>query len=195
MDCSPPGSSIHGISQARVLGWVAISFSRGSSRPRDPTWVSCITGRCFYCQGSRQGSPGSNQLRWGPIGVGWTPASIWGVSLLKGVKWTQTGNREKAVWSLELYCHKSRNYQELEGRPGRYLSLVEHGPTDTPMLGFQPPELWDNNFLLFQSLGLLGVSFFSFSFLFFFYSSLRKLIQCLRHFSILVVTFRSKFKI
>ena len=48
MDCSPPGSSIHGIFQARVLEWVAISFSRGSSRPRDRTRVSCIAGRCFY---------------------------------------------------------------------------------------------------------------------------------------------------
>ena len=37
MDCSPPGSSVHGILQARVLEWVAISFSRGSSRPRDWT--------------------------------------------------------------------------------------------------------------------------------------------------------------
>ena len=34
-DCNPPSSSIHGISQARVLEWIAISFSRGSSRPRD----------------------------------------------------------------------------------------------------------------------------------------------------------------
>ena len=33
MDCSPPGCSVHGISQARILKWVAISFSRGSSRP------------------------------------------------------------------------------------------------------------------------------------------------------------------
>ena len=47
MDCRPPGSSIHGISQARILEWVAISFFRGSSRPRDWTWVSCIAGRCF----------------------------------------------------------------------------------------------------------------------------------------------------
>ena len=38
MDCSLPGSSIHGIFQARILEWVAISFSRGSSRPRDRTW-------------------------------------------------------------------------------------------------------------------------------------------------------------
>ena len=37
MDCSPPGSSVHGISPAKMLEWVAISFSRGSSRPRDQT--------------------------------------------------------------------------------------------------------------------------------------------------------------
>ena len=49
MDCSPPGSSGHGILQARILEWVAISFSRGSSQPRDQTWVSCIynAGRFF----------------------------------------------------------------------------------------------------------------------------------------------------
>ena len=46
-DCSLPGFSVHGISQARILRWVAITFSRGSSWPRDPTWVSCITGRFF----------------------------------------------------------------------------------------------------------------------------------------------------
>ena len=42
MDCSPPGSSVHGIFQARVLEWGAISFSRGSPQPRDRTWVSQI---------------------------------------------------------------------------------------------------------------------------------------------------------
>ena len=47
MDCSPPGSSVHGILQARILEWVAISFSRGSSWPRDQTWVSCTVGRFF----------------------------------------------------------------------------------------------------------------------------------------------------
>ena len=39
-----PGSSIHGIFQARLLAWVAISFSRGSSQPSNQTWVSCIAG-------------------------------------------------------------------------------------------------------------------------------------------------------
>ena len=47
MDCGLPGSSIHGLFQARVLEWVAISFSRGSSWPRDWTQVSCIVGRHF----------------------------------------------------------------------------------------------------------------------------------------------------
>ena len=47
MDGSPPGSSVHGILQVRILEWVAISFSRGSSLPRDRTQVSCTTGRYF----------------------------------------------------------------------------------------------------------------------------------------------------
>ena len=45
MDCSPPGSSIHGIFQTRVLEWIAISFFRGSSGPRDWTLVSRIVRR------------------------------------------------------------------------------------------------------------------------------------------------------
>ena len=47
MDCSPPGSSVHEIFQARILEWVAISFSRGSSQPRDWTQISCNAGRFF----------------------------------------------------------------------------------------------------------------------------------------------------
>ena len=47
MDCSLPGSSAHGISQARILEWVAIPFSRGSSWPRGQTWVFFIAGRFF----------------------------------------------------------------------------------------------------------------------------------------------------
>ena len=47
MDCSPPGSSVHGISQERTLEWAAIFFSRGSSQPRDRTCVSCIVGGFF----------------------------------------------------------------------------------------------------------------------------------------------------
>ena len=53
VDCSPPGSSIHGILQARILEWVAISFSRRSSQPRDRNPVSHIGGRCFNLWATR----------------------------------------------------------------------------------------------------------------------------------------------
>ena len=47
MDYSLPGSSVHGILQARILEWVAMPFSRGSSQPKDWTWGSCTAGRFF----------------------------------------------------------------------------------------------------------------------------------------------------
>ena len=53
VDCSLPGSSVHGILQAVILEWVVISFSRGSSRPRDRTGVSCIGGRHFKLWATR----------------------------------------------------------------------------------------------------------------------------------------------
>ena len=56
MDCSLPGSSVHGIFQARVREWVAISFSRGSSWLRDWTQVSHIAGRRFTVWATRESS-------------------------------------------------------------------------------------------------------------------------------------------
>ena len=54
MDDSPPGSSVHGISQARMLERVAISFSSRSSWRRDKTHVSCIFRRILYCWATRE---------------------------------------------------------------------------------------------------------------------------------------------
>ena len=54
MDCSLQCSSVHGIFQARVLEWGDISFSRGSSQPRDRTWVSRMVGRCFTIWATRE---------------------------------------------------------------------------------------------------------------------------------------------
>ena len=48
MNCSPPGSFVHRILQTRILEWVAISSSRGSSQPRDQTCVSCIGRQILY---------------------------------------------------------------------------------------------------------------------------------------------------
>ena len=54
MDCSPLGSSVHGILQARILEWVAISFSRGSSWSRDQTCISCIDRWVLYHWATRE---------------------------------------------------------------------------------------------------------------------------------------------
>ena len=54
MDCSLSGSSVRGIFQARVLEWIAISFSRGSSRPRNQTQISSIAGRHFTVWATRE---------------------------------------------------------------------------------------------------------------------------------------------
>ena len=55
-DCSPPGSSVHGILEARILEWAAIPFSRGSSRPRHRTRSPALQADSFYHL-SHQGSP------------------------------------------------------------------------------------------------------------------------------------------
>ena len=71
VDVSLPGSSVHGISQARILEWVAISFSRGSIQPRDWTHVSCISciGRQVLYHLSHQGSPRGSHPRCGKTSI------------------------------------------------------------------------------------------------------------------------------
>ena len=90
MDCSLPGSSVHGISQARILESVAISFFRVSSKPWDGTHVSCFAGRFFYHWARREAHTEtmcvcvSHSHHWAPAarlwkGTWWTrsPASPW----------------------------------------------------------------------------------------------------------------------
>ena len=66
VDCSPPGYSVHGILQARILEWIAISFSRGSSRPRDRTQVSCIASRRFNLWATSEGLVVKSLLKCAP---------------------------------------------------------------------------------------------------------------------------------
>ena len=62
MDRGPPGFSVHGILQARILEWVAIPFSRGSSQPGDQGWVSHIAGRFFTIWATRETYPASSLI-------------------------------------------------------------------------------------------------------------------------------------
>ena len=62
MDCSPSESSVRGILQAKILVWIAMPSSRGSSWPRDEAHVSCVAGRFFYCWATRE----AYTLKWFP---------------------------------------------------------------------------------------------------------------------------------
>ena len=77
MDCSPPGSFVHGILQARILEWVAMSFSRGSSQPRDWTQVSQTAGRFFtvWATWKVQGCENLRLMRMDDTGGGSSPVA------------------------------------------------------------------------------------------------------------------------
>ena len=89
MDCSLTGSSVYGISQARILEWVAIPFSRGSSQPRDRTWLSCTGKESAYQRRRHSFDPWVRKIpwrrKWQP-----TPVSLPGKS---------HGHRSLAVYS------------------------------------------------------------------------------------------------
>ena len=88
MDCSPQGSSVYGILQARILAWVAISFSRGSSQPRDPTWVSWIAGRFFTNWATREAQYSTRSFQ---FLRNFLPIPRWAFSLSKkSRKWFQS---------------------------------------------------------------------------------------------------------
>ena len=79
MDYSPPGSCVHGISLARILKWVAIPFSRGSSWLSVWTQVSCIAGRFFTFWATRKASSGKG-INWQPLirvlELNWIPCGV-----------------------------------------------------------------------------------------------------------------------
>ena len=88
MNCSPRGSSVYGILQARILEWVAISFSRGSSQPRDPTWVFWIAGGFFTNWATREAQYSTRSFQ---FLRNFLPIPCWTFSLSKkSRKWIQS---------------------------------------------------------------------------------------------------------
>ena len=97
MDYSPPDSSVHGILQPRILGWVAIPFSRGSSGTRDRTLVSCITGRFFTIW-----APGNCHFQSSILWIHFTASLIGGfITLVTGVDWSR--NQEILILVLSVW--------------------------------------------------------------------------------------------
>ena len=94
IDCSPPGSSVHGISLARILEWIAIFFPRGSSRPRHGTCIFCV-GRFFTTK--PPGKP-SELMKWSevtqscltlcnPMDCSLSRSSIYGIFQARVLEW------------------------------------------------------------------------------------------------------------
>ena len=110
MNCSPPGSSIYAISQARILEWVAISSSRGFFQPRDWTSTSCLAGGFFTTEppGKTYGNIENNKFWWikkvscerGFSGAGVRVEGTEEEPSAKGTTWakTQTFGNSGCVW-------------------------------------------------------------------------------------------------
>ena len=80
MDFGIPWASVHGISQARIPEWVAISFSRGSFWLRDQTWVSYIEGKVFPVWTTREAQPASVAIKIAQLGLAWLGTiCLWGL--------------------------------------------------------------------------------------------------------------------
>ena len=128
MDCSLPGSSVHGIFQARVLEWVAISFSRESSWPRDWTQVSHIAGRGFTVWATREARRGS-RLFSGPREKGvYRPKSgrRWATtSLCSTPRRIYHGTDEMIGWGHQLNGHE---FEQAPGDGEGQGSLVCYSP-------------------------------------------------------------------
>ena len=145
MDCSPPGSSVHGILQASTLEWIAISFSRGPFLPKDWTWVLPTTGSFFTIWATRE-APWIEAIspKFWPFHEGQSPP------LLFGAKFFSLGPRRhkdyvegigltSAVW---LYCGSSGTGDQRHGFPKiRRQEQVELLPqAETPRALLSPPS-------------------------------------------------------
>ena len=89
MDSSPPGSSVHRTLQARILQWVALSFSRGSSPPRNRTSVSCIAGGFFIAE------PAGNQSL---VSRGMQVKTTWNITIHLSEWMAKIKNRDTTKW-------------------------------------------------------------------------------------------------
>ena len=127
MDCSPAGSSVHGISQARILEWVTISFARWSSRPRDGTRVSHTVESLGTSTRRFQRRSMTVQMQWEKAGPRVCEGcSKWGQTLgatTKGKATIEGGgapgevrllgrwNRTGGIWAQGVHWFWSRSYR------------------------------------------------------------------------------------
>ena len=153
VDCSPPGSSVCGISHARILEWVAVSFSKVSSCPRNQTQLSCLAGDSLSL--SHQGSPLSTFyvcgvlyvicLHRSPLGMYTTHVWVWELDYKES--WMP---KNWCFWTvvLEKTLQSPLDCMEIQPiHPKGNQSWIFFGKTDTEA---ETPILWppDENWLI-----------------------------------------------
>ena len=111
MDYSPPGSSVHRVLKARILEWVSMTFSRGSSSPRDWTWVSCTAGSFFTMWATKEASGlvlVYAQVQWSPLGIWMKEMKVhslpWAFGFPQVIEWWSTMSqmrvRQELVYNI-----------------------------------------------------------------------------------------------
>ena len=151
MDCSPLGFSVHGISQARILEWVAISFSRGSSWPRDRTAISCNSKWILYRWANREAhgviyhflnkSFQDRSIKRGNQFLKVSHFYCWGLDFFLGEREKRNG-KYRMLWECLAYmsCH-----DEARGRHASFSRCISrlHRWIQMPQLAL-PGSIWND---------------------------------------------------
>ena len=144
MDCSPPGSSVHEIFQARILEWVAILFSRGSSQRRDWTRVSRIAGIFFIVWATRQGL-WKGKWRLSEV-IDMSPQSHRTSILKKRMRYQKS--LSFFLWAHREKAPRGRREKVAVCQPG--IALTRTWTCQQLDIGLSSPELWEDKLLLLR---------------------------------------------
>ena len=131
MDCSPPGSSVHGILQARILEWVAMLSSRGSFQHRDWTLVFCVS--CIAAAAAAANSLQSCLTLWDPMDCSLPGFSIHGILQARTLEWVAISFSNAWKWKVTV---KSLSHVRLLATPW---TAAHQAP---PSMGFSRQEYW-----------------------------------------------------
>ena len=162
MDCISPGSSVHGVLQARILDWVAIPFSRGSSLPRDQTQVSWIAGGFFTIWAIIWKPKGfQREARWKHWLSSLVGSTVHGIFQARMMEWVAISSSRETSWPRnQTYI----SYVSCIGRQANSLPLCHMGSPildyiisqikSLPIFGKDVPFYFLDRFFFLSSPGL-----------------------------------------